>query len=104
MRRTWSTPSFRRADLDEDGIVVDLGLAARALAAALDRFRYRDLDDEPSLQGVPTTTEVLARLVADDLAARIAGGELGEAARGITQVAVTLQESHVAWASYEREL
>jgi 6-pyruvoyl-tetrahydropterin synthase len=96
--------SFRRPDLDESGLVVDLGLAARALAAALDRFRYRDLDDEPSLQGVLTTTEALARLVADDLAARIAAGELGDGARGITGVSVTLHESHVAWASYEREL
>jgi 6-pyruvoyl-tetrahydropterin synthase len=96
--------SFRRPDLDESGIVVDLGLAASALAAALDRFRYRDLDEEPSLRGIPTTTEALARLVADDLAARIAAGELGTSAQAITHLAVTLHESHVAWASYERAL
>jgi hypothetical protein len=74
------------------------------LSEVLDRFRYRDLDDEPSLAGVTTTTEILARLVADDLAARVAAGSLGENARGISAVVVTLHESHVAWASYERTL
>src|SRR3954462_13862399 len=96
--------TFRRPDLDDDGVVVDLGAAAATLSQVLDRFRYRDLDDEPSLAGVTTTTEMLARLVADELAARVAAGSLGENARGITEVAVTLHESHVAWASYERTL
>jgi 6-pyruvoyl-tetrahydropterin synthase len=96
--------TFRRLDLDDDGVVVDLGAAAAALGEVLDRFRYRDLDDEPSLAGVTTTTEMLARLVADDLAARVTAGSLGQQARGITAVAVTLHESHVAWASYERTL
>jgi 6-pyruvoyl-tetrahydropterin synthase len=94
--------TFRRADLDADGIVVDLGAAAAALGAALDRFRYRDLDDEPALG--TTTTEVLARLVADDLAERISSGALGEGARQVAGITVTLHESHVAWASYERTL
>jgi 6-pyruvoyl-tetrahydropterin synthase len=96
--------TFRRAELDADGVVVDLGAAASALSTVLDRFRYRDLDDDPGLAGVTTTTEVLARLVADDLAARVADGSLGENARGIAGITVTLHESHVAWASYERTL
>jgi 6-pyruvoyl-tetrahydropterin synthase len=96
--------TFRRPELDPDGVVVDLGAAAGALSAVLDRFRYRDLDAESSLAGVTTTTEVLARLVADGLADRIADGALGENARGISAIGVTLHESHVAWASYERVL
>jgi 6-pyruvoyl-tetrahydropterin synthase len=96
--------TFRRPALDADGIVVDLGRAATALSEVLDRFRYRDLDDEPSLAGRATTTEVLAQLVADDLAARTQSGALGDAARAISAIAVTLHESHVAWASYERTL
>jgi 6-pyruvoyl-tetrahydropterin synthase len=96
--------TFRRPDLDADGVVVDLGAAAAALGAVLDRFRYRDLDEEPSLRGVTTTTEVLARLVADGLAERVATGALGDNARAITGITVTLHESHVAWASYERSL
>src|SRR4051812_35286268 len=96
--------TFRRPDLDADGVVVDLGAAADALSTELDRFRYRDLDEEPSLGGVTTTTEALARLVADDLADRIAAGTLGSNALGITGITVTLHESHVAWASYERTL
>ena len=96
--------TFRRAELDPDGVVVDLGAAAVALHRELDRFRYRDLDEDASLAGVTTTTEVLARLVADGLAERVGAGDLGENARGISGIAVTLHESHVAWASYERAL
>jgi 6-pyruvoyl-tetrahydropterin synthase len=94
--------TFRRPDLDDDGIVVDIGRATEELAAVLGELSYRNLDDDPSLAGTNTTTEVLARVVADRLCARIAAGRLGDNARGITAVAITLHESHVAWASYER--
>ena len=94
--------TFRRPDLDDDGIVVDIGRATEQLAEVLGELTYRNLDDEPSLAGTNTTTEVLARVVADRLCDRISDGGLGEEARGITGVAVTLHESHVAWASYER--
>ena len=96
--------TFRRADLDEDGIVVDIGSATEALGRVLGALSYRNLDDEPSLAGMNTSTEVLARLVADRLATEIASGALGESARGIESLLVTLHESHVAWASYERAL
>jgi 6-pyruvoyl-tetrahydropterin synthase len=94
--------SFRRAALDPDGIVVDIGRATDALRAVVGELTYRNLDDE--LPGVNTTTEVLAKLVADRLAERISAGELGESARDLGSLAVTLHESHVAWASYERAL
>jgi 6-pyruvoyl-tetrahydropterin synthase len=94
--------TFRRPDLDADGIVVDIGRATGQLAAVLGELSYRNLDDEPSLAGTNTTTEVLARVVADRLCDRIRGGDLGDGARGITSVAITLHESHVAWAGYER--
>jgi 6-pyruvoyl-tetrahydropterin synthase len=96
--------TFRRVDLDEDGIVVDIGLATEALGRVLGALSYLNLDDEPSLSGMNTSTEVLARLVADRLATEIASGALGESARGIESLLVTLHESHVAWASYERAL
>ncbi len=63
--------TFRRAELDADGIVVDIGLASEALREVVGEFGYRNLDDEPSLAGVNTTTEVLAKLVADRLADRM---------------------------------
>ncbi len=91
--------SFRRKELDGDGIVVDIGRATDALRAVVGDLTYRNLDDE--LPGVNTTTEVLARLVADRLAERIHAGELGESATALDSLAVTLHESHVAWASYE---
>ena len=65
---------------------------------------YRNLDDEPDFAGVTTTTEVLARVVADRLAERVHAGAFGEAARSLAGIAVTLHESHVAWATYERAL
>jgi 6-pyruvoyl-tetrahydropterin synthase len=96
--------SFRRADLDGDGVVVDIGAAAELLHAVLGELTYRNLDDEPALAGTNTTTEVLARVVADRLAARIADGALGPDGGGLEGLAVTLHESHVAWASYDRTL
>src|SRR5262245_47500252 len=91
--------TFRRAELDADGIVVDIGRAAEELHAVLSELNLRNLDDEPALADVNTTTEVLARLIADRLVER-----LGDAARQLDGLAVTLHESHVASASYERAL
>ena len=91
--------TFRRADLDADGIVVDIGRAAEELHTVVSELNYRNLDDEPDLEGMNTTTEALARLIADRLAER-----LGDAARELDGLAVTLHESHIASASYERTL
>jgi 6-pyruvoyl-tetrahydropterin synthase len=96
--------SFRRADLDADGVVVDIGRAAEELRAVVSELDYRNLDDEPALAGTNTTTEVLARLIADRLAERARAGALGDAGRDLDGLAVTLHESHVASASYERAL
>jgi len=96
--------TFRRAVLDADHIVVDIGRATEELHAVVGALSYRNLDDEPDFVGVTTTTEVLARVVADRLAERVQAGAFGEAARDLAGIAVTLHESHVAWASYERAL
>ena len=96
--------TFRRSELDEDGLVVDIGAAAAALHEVLGELTYRNLDDDPALAGTNTTTEALARVVADRLAARIGDGELGPGGSGLEGLTVTLHESHVAWASYERGL
>jgi 6-pyruvoyl-tetrahydropterin synthase len=96
--------TFRRADVDQDGVVVDIGRASDELRAIVGALTYRNLDDEPSLENVNTTTETLARVVADRLAERILAGALGDGARGLSAISVTLHESHVAWASYERSL
>jgi len=92
--------TFRRRELDAHGVVVDLGAAAELLHAVLADLTYRNLDDEPDLAGVNTTTEVLARLVADRLADRVHAGALGPLP--LDGIAVTLHESHVASATYER--
>jgi 6-pyruvoyl-tetrahydropterin synthase len=96
--------SFRRPELDADGIVVDIGLATSELGAVLAAFNYRNLDDVDAFAGVNTSTEYLAKAVADRLADRVRSGALGEGARGLAGITVTLHESHVAWASYERTL
>ena len=96
--------TFRRAALDADNVVVDIGRASDELRAVVGELNYRNLDQEPAFAGVNTTTEALARVIADRLAERVRGGALGEAARELDGIAVTLHESHVAWASYERPL
>ena len=96
--------TFRRATLDGDGIVVDIGRAAEELHAVLAELTYRNLDEEPAFAGKNTSTEALARVVADRLAERVGAGALGSAAQGLEGLVVTLHESHIAWASYERTL
>ena len=96
--------TFRRAALDADSIVVDIGRATEELRAVLAELSYRNLDEEEAFAGANTTTEALARVVADRLAERVHAGALGESARGVDGLVVTLHESHVAWASYERPL
>ncbi len=96
--------TFRRPSLDADGIVVDIGRAAEELRAVVGGLSYRNLDDEDAFAGTNTSTEALARFVADRLAERVHAGALGPGALALTGIAVTLHESHVAWASYERTL
>ena len=96
--------TFRRGELDADNIVVDIGRAAQELNAVLGELTYRNLDDDPDLAGTNTTTEALARVIADRLALRIGDGALGPGGDGLEGLAVTPHESHVAWASYDRPL
>jgi 6-pyruvoyl-tetrahydropterin synthase len=96
--------TFRRAALDADGVVVDIGRAAEELHAVVADLSYRNLDDEQAFTGMNTSTEVLARVIADRLAERVHAGALGDAASELEGLVVTLHDSHVAWASYERAL
>ena len=96
--------TFRRATLDADDIVVDMGRAAEALHAVVAGLSYRNLDDEAAFAGMNTSTEALARVIADRLAETVRSGGLGESARELDGLVVTLHESHIAWASYERPL
>jgi len=93
--------TFRRPELDADGLVVDIGLASAQLQEVLGGMNYRNLDDEPEFTGENTTTEFLAREIFERIKRAIRTGELGEGARGITTLSVTLNESHVAWGGYE---
>jgi len=95
---------FQRPALDADGLVVDIGRAASALKATLDALNYRNLDEVAEFVGHNTTTEFLARVVFDRLRAAIAAGSLGDTARGLARMKVTLHESHAAWAAYEGSL
>jgi len=96
--------TFRRETLDADDIVVDIGRATEELHAVVGQLTYRNLDEEPEFAGRNTSTEVLARVVADRLAERVHSGALGDGAIGLSEIVVTLRESHVASASYERPL
>lgn len=96
--------TFSRPELDDDGVVVDIGRASDQVATVLADLRYRNLDEEPAFVGRNTTTEVLAREIFDRLARAIDDGKLGPGARSIASLRVTLRESHVAWASYEGQV
>jgi 6-pyruvoyl-tetrahydropterin synthase len=92
---------FRRADLDNDGIVVDIGRATASVNTILGSLNYRNLDDEATFAGRNTTTEFLARVVFDRVIAAIGRGELGDTGRAIESIKVTLHESHIAAAAYD---
>jgi 6-pyruvoyl-tetrahydropterin synthase len=95
---------FRRMHLDADGIVVDIGRAGDVLRAVLAGLSYRNLDDEREFKERNTTTEFLARVVFDRVAAAIGRGELGAGAREVESLRVTLRESHVAAGSFDGPL
>ncbi len=95
---------FRRRELDADGLVVDIGLASTLLRAVLGELNYRNLDEDPAFTGRNTTTEFLAQVIFNRIAARIQAGELGAEGRTIDSMRVCLNESHIAWAAYEAPL
>ncbi|SDK77183.1 6-pyruvoyl-tetrahydropterin synthase [Modicisalibacter muralis] len=96
--------TFKRPELDANDLIVDIGLASKALSDVLADLNFRNLDDAPEFHGRNTTTEFMASVVFERLAAAVRAGGLGEQARGLTALCVTLHESHVAWASYEGAL
>ena len=96
--------TFQRLALDADGLIVDIGLASQALRQVLEPLNFRNLDDEPVFRGHNTTTEYMARVIFDRMAAAIREGALGPGGQGLHGLSVTLHESHVAWASYESTL
>ena len=95
---------FRRPELDAAGLVVDIGLASQVLKSILEDLNYRNLDDEEVFAGKNTTTEFLAKEIFDRMAGAVKEGRLGDGAMGLTTVKITLNESHIAWGSYEGAL
>jgi len=93
--------TFSRAELDANGVVVDIGLASRQLGAILGKLNYRNLDEDPAFLGKNTTTEFLARVIFDRLAQAVREGALGAAAQAIESIHVRLKESHLAWGGYQ---
>ena len=93
-----------REELDEDGLVVDIGRASHALNEVLSGLNYRNLDEDPGFEGENTSSEFMARVVFDRMVEKIARGSLGAGATSLVSMKVTLNESHVASASYQAEL
>jgi 6-pyruvoyl-tetrahydropterin synthase len=94
--------TLRGPTLNADNILVDIAWAAEQLSAIVGQLSYRNLDEETAFAGVNTSTEALAMVIADRLAERVL--DRPEAAGTLTAIAVTLHESHIAWATYERGL
>ena len=95
---------FQRPELDQDGLVIDIGLASETVKEVLANYNYRNLDEVSEFNGQNTTTEFMAKVIFDQLAAAIKAGRMGETAKGLTQMDIKLHEAHVAWASYEGAL
>ena len=96
--------TFRGEELDANGVLVDIARAAEELHTVLADLNYRNLDDDPAFTGRNTTTEIVAKTIADRIADRVHAGALGEEARRLAGIVLTVKESHIAWASYERAL
>jgi 6-pyruvoyltetrahydropterin/6-carboxytetrahydropterin synthase len=86
-----------REQLGEDGTVIDIGVAAGVLSDVLADLNYRNLDDHPALTGLLTTTEVLARYVAERVAEKLP-------TEALSRLEVVLREHPDAWAGYLLEL
>lgn len=95
---------LKKADLDANGIVADIGLASTTLKKVLGELNYRNLDELEQFAGRNTTTEYLAHAIFERMRKEIAQGTLGREARSLHSMRVVLHESHVAWAAYENEL
>lgn len=95
---------FQRPELDEDGLVIDIGLASETVKSVLANYNFCNLDDVPEFSGKNTTTEFMSKVIFDQLAKAIGEGKMGITAKGITHMEIKLHESHVAWASYEGAL
>jgi 6-pyruvoyl-tetrahydropterin synthase len=96
--------TFAATELTEQGVVVDIGEALNVLQGVLADLRYRNLDEHPYFADLNTTTEALAKFITDRMVEEMSTGQLGEAGQRVAMVTVTLHESHIAWASYERRL
>ena len=82
-----------RETLSPESIVIDIGEAADVLSGALSDLNYRNLDEHPDLAGTLTTTEAVARLIAERVAMSLAD-------RDLSRLDVTLREHPDAWAGY----
>jgi 6-pyruvoyl-tetrahydropterin synthase len=96
--------ALRREELTAVGIVVDIRPARELLRGVLGELDYRNLDEQADLADMNTTTEWLAKVIADRIADHIHAGALGDCAPDIATLAVTLHESPVASAGYERPM
>ncbi|MDN6323417.1 MAG: 6-carboxytetrahydropterin synthase, partial [Halomonas sp.] len=95
---------FQRPELDDDGLVIDIGLASDTVKEVLAGYNFQNLDEVSEFKGKNTTTEFMAKVIFDQLAKAIGEGEMGTTAQGITHMEIKLHESHVAWASFEGAL
>ncbi|RUR33395.1 6-carboxytetrahydropterin synthase [Vreelandella andesensis] len=95
---------FQRPELDQDGLVIDIGLASETVKEVLADYNYRNLDEVSEFTGKNTTTEFMAKVIFDQLAEAIKAGKMGATAQGLTHMEIKLHESHVAWASFEGAL
>ena len=89
--------TFRRRELNDDATVLDIGAAGDVLDEVLEGLNYKNLDEHPDFAGKLSTTEALARYIADAVAAQVRVGNDGRELAGLD---VTLRETPDAWAGF----
>ncbi|MCS6892571.1 MAG: 6-carboxytetrahydropterin synthase [Rhodovarius sp.] len=92
---------FRSPTLDEQDLLIDIGIAREQLRHILATLDYRNLDEEPIFAGRNTTTEYLCAYIHGLLAEACKDGRMGPGGARVASIKVTLRESHLAWAAYE---
>ncbi|WP_135507121.1 6-pyruvoyl trahydropterin synthase family protein [Roseovarius aestuariivivens] len=95
--------AFYTEDIDDLGLVVDIGLATEALSEVLAPLRYQNLDEVPEFAGKFTTTEFLCKHIFDEMAGRVRKDRLKDGGR-VKKLRVLLHESHVARAWFEGDI
>ena len=88
--------------LTDKNIVIDIDIASKILSEIVKKYNYKNLDDLDEFKGILTTTEFMAQQIVNHFI-EIAKNNSIDISK-LFSIKVTLNESHIAAASYEKNL